>query len=1367
MSLSSASHVYDPPAEDAVVPSGALHHPREGQELGSGGGTPSMVQDPPAEDAVMHSGASRRPREDPELVGSTLPTLLLTWELSEASVERMSSVCIAISQNPSRGQAQDSCQIPIYRPLEEYPDLCTLTVASGEISADVGSMNVNGPWSADALSQRYALRGPSQLSRPSDFTRFPQRWNKHLPYLPYVYRHPSDPNTPQPRDLDPITNRFYLKKHYVDALAAFVGSASTTAQRWYSHIRRNGFHVPVPLPSCEYPGANFRRHFEHHDTKARIMADVEIFLQHGYLCRGYAQWLMRKFVACLSRELGMPCPHFGVDDKLIGAVFRMEDLEDSRVSGVVRGLERDGVPVFAATVLEPWSETVWDRIPCLKTPWRNTTNVSPGPEHDFLLVSVEYAVPFDHPFPWFSAPAYGYPGFYYQYRDEKYYEEQAFLEALVAVDPQQESIPLLTKSYEVVAKFLGPGPFFCARNPPISVFPLTNPDAPGALESARINPPLDPLLTTSALVWAEATAPHLPSEGGFITFRDGTLVNDDAINSYIDVLKMFARPTSMSSTPFSFSRLLDGFDKVATWHKDLRHPVFMHMERIIVPIHLKSQSHWATVSIDFKRRGFITFRDGTLVNDDAINSYIDVLKMFARPTVHVFNTFFFSRLLDGFDKVATWHKDLRHPVFTHMERIIVPIHLKSQSHWATVSIDFKRRIVTYMDSIFLPSTFEFVTEIMRKYLADLAALETCSFDLEAWTFIGSKDTSPQQTGTVDCGVFLIANIRNCAGIQPWKVLRPTEVPSARLQFMVDVVWGVIDYPRGYDHALQSIFPSHSPPAFILPDEPDYVHVPRPALPRPVPKIVPAPMPAVATVIPSGRNEQPSPQQRSWGDITENEGRDLIRNAAAGDVASYQRIMVVLDHHVRVKNKDATPLARYLRAHWRGKARGVYDRDFDWQEHSRMRTISRSQPGDDRSLHRGSLRDAGLLPSDRSESVHAESSSHHGRLPVDAEEQSTMEMNFAAISVDDVAMATASAPPMIAPPVIASPVVPPAVVPPIAPAAAVIPLTPAATPSLAVVSPSAIVPPAVASPAVALPAVDPPVISPPAVTPAAAAAVVPPPPLFPPRPCLSFYHYPFSCRWPSCRSCYPCLRDLVDGSEGQNALPYEQETLEEFRSMGALATSRSRVNKKRSKKQGRIVYRMSIYFKDYMLAQEVLESTRARAKAQNYLGVELITLPSVDYTQIGCQAMDLYYASVVYDRARSSEERDALLAVAPRIHINSAQMGPQFLEHDLYPIPPQLHVHSPRRILSFAVALQEQSEGSHSVSLTLRRFTMLLHAFWERKPGTFVSRLSPSHVTLRNELVQVLGWFGYTEEFGVWETFGIRSNMKWHLVLEIP
>ncbi|KAF9514348.1 hypothetical protein BS47DRAFT_1361732 [Hydnum rufescens UP504] len=443
----------------------------------------------------------------------------------------------------------------------------------------------------------------------------------------------------------------------------------------------------------------------------------------------------------------MPCPHFGVNDKLIGAVFCMEDLEDSCVSGVVRGLEQDGVPVFVVTILELWSEMVWDRIPCLKTPWRNMTNVSPGLEHGFLLISVEYAVPFDHPFPWFLAPTYGYPGFYYQYRDEKYYEEQAFLEALVVVDPQQESIPLLTKSYEVVAKFLGLGPFFCARNPPISVFLLTNPNAPGVLESAQINPPLDPLLTTLAL----------------------------------------APPQMVLDNASDFQAFLS-----RAW------------------------------------------------------------------------------LVGSMGRGHSLHTSLPKEVSSCFKMAL----------WATVSIDFKRHIVTYMDSIFLPSTFEFVTEIMQKYLADLTALKTCSFDLEAWTFIGSKDTVHQ----------------------PWKVLHPPEVPSARLQFMVDVVWGVINYPQGYDHALQSIFPSHSPPAFILPNEPDYIHVPCPTLPCPVPKIMPAPMPAVATVTPSRHNEQPSPQQHSWGDITENEGCDLIWNAAAGDVASYQRIMVVLDHHLGISGQ---------------------------------------------------------------------------------------------------------------------------------------------------------------------------------------------------------------------------------------------------------------------------------------------------------------------------------------------------------------------------------------------------------------------------------------------------------------------------------
>jgi hypothetical protein len=80
----------------------------------------------------------------------------------------------------------------------------------------------------------------------------------------------------------------------------------------------------------------------------------------------------------------------------------------------------------------------------------------------------------------------------------------------------------------------------------------------------------------------------------------------------------------------------------------------------------------------------------------------------------------------------------------------------------------------YMDSIFLPSTFEFVMDIMWKYLADLTALEKYSFDLEAWTFIGSKETVHQifhcwffsdcdslvSTADQNCGLWYFFNFKH-------------------------------------------------------------------------------------------------------------------------------------------------------------------------------------------------------------------------------------------------------------------------------------------------------------------------------------------------------------------------------------------------------------------------------------------------------------------------------------------------------------------------------------------------------------------------------------------------------------------------------
>ena len=109
MSSFSASRVHDPPAEDAVVPSGALHHPHEGQELGCSDEDTFMVQDPPAGDAMMPSRVLCCPCEDPELVGSALPTsnvsslsaLLLTWELgSSAKCTLLACIAVDLSYVP-------------------------------------------------------------------------------------------------------------------------------------------------------------------------------------------------------------------------------------------------------------------------------------------------------------------------------------------------------------------------------------------------------------------------------------------------------------------------------------------------------------------------------------------------------------------------------------------------------------------------------------------------------------------------------------------------------------------------------------------------------------------------------------------------------------------------------------------------------------------------------------------------------------------------------------------------------------------------------------------------------------------------------------------------------------------------------------------------------------------------------------------------------------------------------------------------------------------------------------------------------------------------------------------------------------------
>jgi len=97
------------------------------------------------------------------------------------------------------------------------------------------------------------------------------------------------------------------------------------------------------------------------------------------------------------------------------------------------------------------------------------------------------------------------------------------------------------------------------------------------------------------------------------------------------------------------------------------------------------------------------------------------------------------------------------------------------------------------------------------YLQSLAAIEGhVTFSIKDWVFDGSPENSLQQIGNNECGVFMIANLRICAGIEPLRVLQPSDVPRARHQFCLDILHGQVDFPHSSSSSEGAPRPSQMP-----------------------------------------------------------------------------------------------------------------------------------------------------------------------------------------------------------------------------------------------------------------------------------------------------------------------------------------------------------------------------------------------------------------------------------------------------------------------------------------------------------------------------------------------------------------------------
>ncbi|KAB1270265.1 Sentrin-specific protease 1 [Camelus dromedarius] len=99
------------------------------------------------------------------------------------------------------------------------------------------------------------------------------------------------------------------------------------------------------------------------------------------------------------------------------------------------------------------------------------------------------------------------------------------------------------------------------------------------------------------------------------------------------------------------------------------------------------------------RKDIQTLNHLNWLNDEIINFYMNMLmersKEKGLPSVHAFNTFFFTKLKTaGYQAVKRWTKKV--DVFS-VDILLVPIHLGV--HWCLAVVDFRKKNITYYDSM--------------------------------------------------------------------------------------------------------------------------------------------------------------------------------------------------------------------------------------------------------------------------------------------------------------------------------------------------------------------------------------------------------------------------------------------------------------------------------------------------------------------------------------------------------------------------------------------------------------------------------------------------------------------------------------------
>ncbi|XP_051481927.1 sentrin-specific protease 2 isoform X2 [Apus apus] len=142
------------------------------------------------------------------------------------------------------------------------------------------------------------------------------------------------------------------------------------------------------------------------------------------------------------------------------------------------------------------------------------------------------------------------------------------------------------------------------------------------------------------------------------------------------------------------------------------------------------------------------------LNDEVINFYMNLLMERNRkegyPSVHVFSTFFYPKLLSGGHKaVGRWTRKVD---LFKQDLIIVPIHLRA--HWALGVIDVRKKNIKYFDS--LGQSGDKICDTLFQYLQEESWVRRhLELTRSEWTLHSMEPHEiPQQDNGSDCGVFM-------------------------------------------------------------------------------------------------------------------------------------------------------------------------------------------------------------------------------------------------------------------------------------------------------------------------------------------------------------------------------------------------------------------------------------------------------------------------------------------------------------------------------------------------------------------------------------------------------------------------------------